>query len=79
MTQLERAERDQVVSQVLAARTLPEVDAAERVLAGWLAAHPADIGMEDGFEQLANTRDAATARVSPQAAGIAAEDAGRPA
>jgi hypothetical protein len=51
-----------VNTQVLEARTLSEVEAAEAALTAWLERHPADTGMEDGFEQLANLREAAETR-----------------
>ena len=55
-----------------------EIDAAEAALAGWLENHPADIGMEDGFEQLATMREAAwipvgaESNAGPAGAGIRA-------
>lgn len=44
--------RDLVVTQVLDANTLVEIEAAKQVLRDWLQAHPDEQGMRDGFEQL---------------------------
>lgn len=48
-----KTERQQVIEQVLDAATLEEVEAAISSLDGWMEAHPDDMGMEDGYEQLA--------------------------
>lgn len=44
--------RDLVITRVLDANTLPEIEAAKQVLQNWLNAHPEESGMRDGFEQL---------------------------
>ena len=67
--------REQVTTQVLRARTLPEVFAAQQALRDWIRAHPEDEGMRDGFEQLSMMQDIAEEQEAEQrqlAAGRAA-------
>jgi hypothetical protein len=45
-------ERERLLDQVFAARTLAEVAAAQQALRDWLAAHPEETGMADAFELL---------------------------
>jgi hypothetical protein len=45
--------RDEVISQVLTARSLEEIRAARGVLLAWMRNHPDDGIMLDGGEQLA--------------------------
>jgi hypothetical protein len=54
-------QRQYVVEQVLNATSLPEIESATQALDAWLAAHPDDLGMEDGYEQLALMRRAVEA------------------
>lgn len=49
--------RECLITQVLGARTLPQVVAAEEALSQWLKEHPGETGLEDGFEQLSHMRD----------------------
>lgn len=53
MNSLQEIERQEVIEQVLDATTWEEIEAATLLLDRWLAAHPDDLGMEDGYEQLA--------------------------
>lgn len=52
-------EREALVTQVLSARTLPQITAAEQALTRWLQQHPEETGLEDGFEQLSMLKDCA--------------------
>jgi hypothetical protein len=49
--------RKQLTRQVLGARTLAEVAAAQQALRDWLTAHPDEQGMRWGFEQLAQMQE----------------------
>jgi hypothetical protein len=73
MTAEERAGREQLITRILSARSIEEIDAAEAALAAGLQIHPADVGMEDGFEQLTTMREAAEAEHPAHAvpAGVA--------
>lgn len=53
MNYISNPERKRIMEQVLDATTLTEVKAATTVLDEWMALHPDDQGMEDGYEQLA--------------------------
>jgi len=55
----EAAAREVVTQIVLRARSLLEVQEAQRVLRDWIKAHPEDEGMRDGFEQLSLMLDIA--------------------
>ena len=50
--------RDELIDQVLYARTSQELDAAEDAALKWLRAHPDDVGMSMACEQLAMMREA---------------------
>lgn len=52
-------EREQIVNQVLDARTLAEIDAAACALREWLNRYPEDTGIREGFEGLSLMRDIA--------------------
>lgn len=52
-------EREELITQVLSARTLPEIASAEQSLRHWLEQHPEDVGLEDAFEQLSMLQDCA--------------------
>ncbi len=49
---LHSAERYAVLDQIDAAQTLQEVRLARAALVAWLRAHPDDLGMRDGDEEL---------------------------
>ncbi len=49
-------ERQEVIEQVLDATTWDEIESASKLLDCWLLAHPDDLGMEDGYEQLSLLR-----------------------
>ena len=46
-------EREQIVSRAMAARTLPEIEAAAQAIQEWMRAHPNDLNIEDALEPLA--------------------------
>jgi hypothetical protein len=46
--------------RILTARTLPEIRSARNALREWLANHPDEQGMRDGFEQLAQMEEILT-------------------
>lgn len=52
------SDRKQIVSQVLSATTLDEIHQARQALRQWKQAHPDDLGIGDGFEQLYMMEDA---------------------
>lgn len=45
-------ERNDLLDQIDTARTLHDVHAARAALAAWLGAHPDDLGLRDGDEEL---------------------------
>lgn len=53
------AARERLLTQVLSARTLPQIAAATEALRRWLKEHPDETGLEDGFGQLAMMAEAA--------------------
>jgi hypothetical protein len=54
------AAREQLTRQVLHAKTLPEVQAAQKALRDWIQAYPEERDwMRDGFEQLSLMQDIA--------------------
>jgi hypothetical protein len=63
--------RQQIVNHVLDATTLYEIEAATRALDEWLATHPDDTGLEDGYEQLALMKSAVLAMENIQAEPVA--------
>lgn len=56
--------REALTWQVLGARKLEDVLAAKQALREWIAAHPEDEGMRDGFEQLSHMEDIARERAA---------------
>ena len=54
--------RDMLSDQVFAAKTLPEIAAAQEALRQWLRDHPHEQGMRDGFEVLSHREDFARER-----------------
>lgn len=61
--------RERVINQVLDATTLPEVEAARSILREWMASHPEEQGMRDGFEQLSLMQDIAESEETQNAHG----------
>lgn len=55
----ETPKREQVLDQVLDARSLPEIRAAEQELRSWLKRNPEDTGIREAFEKLSLMRDSA--------------------
>lgn len=51
--------RERLLTQVLSARTLPQIAAAAEALSRWLEKYPDETGLEDGFGQLAMMEEAA--------------------
>jgi hypothetical protein len=51
------AAREELISRVLGARTLPEITEAKEELRAWLSEHPDEPGMADGFEALSHRED----------------------
>ena len=47
---------------ILSAKTLAEITQTRQVLQDWLAAHPDDLGITDGFDHLAMSRSLAESR-----------------
>ncbi len=52
MSEKIRAEREQILSCALRARTLPEIEAGIQAVQEWLRSHPDDVGAEDILEPL---------------------------
>jgi hypothetical protein len=59
MYAIEEARRE-LSGRILTARTLPEIRSARNALRQWLASHPDEQGMRDGFEQLAQMEEILT-------------------
>jgi hypothetical protein len=56
MSHTSNPERSLLIAQVLGATTLAEIEEATKALQKWVADHPDDLGIVDGFEQLALMR-----------------------
>ena len=54
--------RERLISMILSAKTLPEIAQTKQMLQDWLAAHPNDLGITDGFDHLAMSRSLAEDR-----------------
>ena len=54
--------RERLISMILSARALPEIAQTRQMLQDWLAAHPDDLGITDGFDHLAMSRSLAEDR-----------------
>ena len=54
--------RQQLIRQVRGARSLAEIGDATQALHRWLAQHPDDLGIVDGFEALSMMQECAEAR-----------------
>ena len=50
-------QREQVIDEVLSARTLDECDKAKKLIIAWMQEHPKDFGMLDAGEQVAMILD----------------------
>lgn len=61
--------RERVINQVLDATTLTEIEAARHILREWMAVHPKEQGMRDGFEQLSLMQDIAEAEEAQSVPG----------
>lgn len=59
-------QRELVIEKVLDATTLSEIHEARQTLREWIAAHPDETGMRDGFEQLSLMEDALEAQKTDQ-------------
>ena len=49
--------REELLNQIMEARTLPQIEAAKQALRSWLQCHPDEPGMADGFEMLSHRED----------------------
>ena len=58
MNFLDDPRREPLINQILSARTLPEVEAAQVALRAWHQRYPDDWGILDGGEQLSHFHDA---------------------
>ena len=67
MSYANNPQRQCLIEQVLDATTLSEINSATTALRQWVAAHPDDLGIIDGFEQLALMRMAAEQVAAEQA------------
>ena len=54
---LDNPQRETLITQILSARTLPEVEAAQAALCAWRQRYPNDWGILDGGEQLSHFHD----------------------
>jgi len=50
-------QREQVIDEVLSARTLDECDKAKKLIIAWMQEHPRDFGILDAGEQIAMLLD----------------------
>lgn len=49
--------REELLNQMVEARTLPQIEVAKQALRAWLQCHPDEPGMADGFEMLSHRED----------------------
>ena len=68
MSYANNPQRQCLIEQVLDATSLPEINAATTALRQWVVAHTDDLGIVDGFEQLALMRMSAEQIAAEQAA-----------
>ncbi len=61
--------RERLIGLILSAKTLPEIAQTRQMLQDWLAAHPDDLGITDGFDHLAMSRSLAENREAVQKLG----------
>ena len=54
--------RERLISMILSAKTLAEIAQTRQMLQDWLAAHPEDSGITDGFDHLAMSHSLAEDR-----------------
>ncbi|HLK60301.1 MAG TPA: hypothetical protein VKU00_27305 [Chthonomonadaceae bacterium] len=59
-----------LIAQVLGATTLPEIEEATQALQQWVKDHPDDLGIVDGFEQLALMRICAEEKLTSTKAPV---------
>ena len=59
MNYINDPKRKLLISQVLSATTMPEIEEAIHALQEWVREHPDDRGIVDGFEQLSLMQDIA--------------------
>ncbi len=62
LTAAEQQCRERTIGLILSAQTLAEITAARQMLQDWVATHPADLGIVDGFDHLAMSRSIAESR-----------------
>ena len=62
LTAAEQQCRERIIGLILSAKTLTEIADARQMLQDWTAAHPADLGITDGFDHLAMSRSLAESR-----------------
>lgn len=66
MNSHERQVREELMTQILRARTLSEVAQATQALTCWMQDYPEDQGMRDGFEHLSLRQDIAEEKEAGQ-------------
>jgi len=54
--------RERIIGLILTARTLAEIAEARLALQEWVAEHPHDLGVADGFDHLAMSHSIAESR-----------------
>ncbi len=59
LTAIQQQQRERIVGLILSAKTLAEISEAKQILQEWMAAHPDDLGLTDGFDHLAMSRSLA--------------------
>lgn len=59
LSSAERRKRERLIQQAFEARTLTEIDPAERELHEWARHHPEDFGIQEAFEGLSLLRNLA--------------------
>lgn len=57
--------REELLNQMMEARTLPQIEAAKQALRCWLEQYPEEPGMADGFEMLSHREDWAKIQSTP--------------
>ena len=77
MNSADDATRQQLIHQVLRARSLPAIDEASHALTQWMQEHPEDQGMRDGFEALAMMQEIQEWRLANPAEWAAEQEAER--
>jgi hypothetical protein len=62
LTADEEQHRERIIGLILTAQTLAEIADARLALQEWVAEHPGDPGITDGFDHLAMSRSIAESR-----------------